>query len=201
MNARISAVKAAIFLCTLGCTAHAQAPAKRAITFKDLISMHRVSDPQVSPDGHWVAYTVATPDFDANRTSSDVWVVPASGGDARQLTRGGNNQRPRWSPEGRKVAFLSSRDGTSQIYTVPFEGGEPARVTFVSTGRDDQLWSPDGSWIAFVSAVYPDCRTDDCNAQRINGKDKSKVKARVYEKLLYRHWTAWSDGRRSHLSS
>ena len=199
MKARTSAVAGAIFLFIFASAAQTQAPPKRAITFKDLISMRRVSDPQISPDGRSVAYTVATPDLEANRVASDVWVVPATRGDARQLTHGGNNQRPRWSPDGKMVAFLSSRDGTTQIYTVPIESGEPARVTFLSTGAENELWSPDGKWIAFVSPVYPDCRTDECNAQRLSEKDKSKVKARVYEKLLYRHWTAWSDGRRSHL--
>ena len=83
----------------------------------------------------------------------------------RQLTRGGNNQRPRWSPDGKKLAFLSSRDGTTQIYAIAVEGGEPSRVTLLSTGADNELWSPDGKWIAFVSRVYPDCKTMTCNAQ------------------------------------
>jgi dipeptidyl aminopeptidase/acylaminoacyl peptidase len=198
MKARTLAANA-VFLFIFAGTAQTQGPSKRAITFKDLISVHRVSDPQISPDGRSVAYTVATPDLEANRTTSEVWLMAASGGDARQVTHGGNNQRPRWSPDGKAVAFLLSRDGTTQIYTVAVEGGEPLRVTLLSTGADNELWSPDGKWIAFVSPVYPDCKTDECNGQRISEKEMSKVKARVYGKLLFRHWTAWSDGRRSHL--
>jgi dipeptidyl aminopeptidase/acylaminoacyl peptidase len=72
-------------------------------------------------------------------------------------------------------------------------------VTFLSTGADNELWSPDGKWIAFVSSVYPNCKDDACNEQRDAEKEKSKVKARIYEKLLYRHWTTWWDGKRSHL--
>ena len=179
--------------------AGAQTSAKRAITFKDLISIHRVGDPQISPDARWVAYTVATPDIDANRNASNVWIVSMAGGDARQLTRSGKDQRPRWSPDGKTLVFLSSRDGASQVYSIPLEGGEPTRITSISTGADNELWSPDGKWIAFISSVYPDCKDEACNSQRDAEHAKSKVKAHVYDKLLYRHWTSWSDGKRSHL--
>ncbi len=179
--------------------AEAQSAPTRAITFSDLISMRRVSDPHISPDRLWVAYTVATADLDANRSATNIWIVSASGGDARQLTRSGKDSRPRWSPDGKSLAFLSSRDGVPQVYSIPLTGGEPTRITFLSTGADNQLWSPDGKAIAFISSVYPDCQDDSCNAQRDAAREKNKVKARVYEKLLYRHWTAWWDGKRSHL--
>ncbi|MGH9560708.1 MAG: TolB family protein, partial [Terracidiphilus sp.] len=158
-----------------------------------------VGEPQISPDARWIAYTVTTPDVDANRNASNIWIVSASGGDDRQLTRSGKDQRPRWSPDGKTLAFLSSRDGAAQIYSIPLEGGEPTRITSLSTGVDNELWSPDGKWIAFISDVYPDCKDDVCNSQRDAEHSKNKVKARVYDKLLYRHWTSWSDGKRSHL--
>ena len=180
-------------------SANAQTKEKRAITFRDLISMHRLGDPQLSPDGHWIAYTVATPDFDANHLVKDIWVVSVSGGEPHQLTKGGSDERARWSPDGEKLAFLSSRDGAAQVYEMSVSGGEPVKVTSLSGGADNELWSPDGKWIAFTSGVYPDCKDEACNASRDAAKDKSKVKARVYEQLLYRHWNAWSDGKRSHL--
>lgn len=177
----------------------AQAPPKRAITFQDLISMHRLSDPQISPDGQWVAYNVATPDLETNRSVRNIWIVPIAGGEPRQLTRSGSDERPRWSPDSQKIAFLSSRDAAPQVYEIGIEGGEARRVTNLSTGADNELWSPDGKWIAFVSSVYPGCRDDACNAQRDTERERSKVKARIYEKLLFRHWNAWWDGKRSHL--
>jgi len=178
----------------------AQEQRKRAITFQDLISMHRVSEPQISPDGKWIAYSVSTPDLDANRSIRNIWIVATSGGEARQLTRGGTDTRPRWSPDGKKLAFLSARvENNPQVFWMNLEGGEATKVTSLSTGADNELWSPDGKAIAFISSVYPDCKDDACNANRDTEKEKSKVKARIYDKLLYRHWTGWSDGKRSHL--
>lgn len=172
---------------------------KRAIGFDDMIAMHRVSDPQISPDGNWVAYVVTTPDMQANRNFSNIWLVPAAGGAERQLTRGGSDSRPRWSPDGKEIAFLSSRDGAQQVYVISLYGGESSRVTFLSTGADNELWSPDGKWLAFVSSVYPDCKDDACNRSRDEAATKNPVRAHVAEHLLYRHWTAWADGKRSHL--
>jgi len=85
------------------------------------------------------------------------------------------------------------------VYEMSVSGGEPVKVTSLSGGADNELWSPDGKWIAFTSGGYPDCKDEACNASRDAAKDKSKVKARVYDQLLYRHWNAWSDGKRSHL--
>lgn len=177
----------------------AQAPAKRAITFDDLISFHRVGDPQISPDGRWVAYVVATPDVNSNRTSRNIWLVPLAGGAPQQLTRSGRDGRPRWSPDSKRIAFISSRDGTPQIYLIALEGGEAQRLTNLSTGASDVLWSPDGSHLAFTSRVWPDCRDDACNRSRDEAAEKNPVKARLYDRLLYRHWSEWWDGKRSHL--
>lgn len=179
--------------------AGAQTSEKRAIAFSDLIAIHRVSDPQMSPDGQWIAYSVATPDLSANKMSQQIWIVPVAGGESRQLTHDGNNERPRWSPDGKKIAFVSSRDGTPQIFSISPEGGEPTPLSFLSTGADTEYWSPDGKWIAFVSRVYPDCADDACNARHDQEQQNNKVKAHVSEKLLYRHWTDWWDGKRSHL--
>jgi dipeptidyl aminopeptidase/acylaminoacyl peptidase len=193
----------AAFLCALALTfgtgLSAQEAAKHAITFDDLIKMHRIAEPQISPDGKWVAYTVSTPDMDANRGVSNIWIVPTSGGATLQLTQSGHDSSPVWSPDGKTIAFLSSRSGDSQVYLLSLEGGEAHALTKLSTGADLVKWSPDGKTIAFTSGVYPDCKDDECNSKRDAEKEKNKVKAHVAEHLLYRHWTHWNDGKRGHL--
>jgi dipeptidyl aminopeptidase/acylaminoacyl peptidase len=180
-------------------TLHAQSVAKRAVTFEDLIKMHRIAEPKISPDGQWVAYAVSTPDMEANRGVSNIWAARLAGGDAMQLTSGGHDSSPVWSPDSKTLAFLSSRDGNAQIYLLPMDGGEAREITHTSTGVDLVKFSPDGKTLAFTSSVYPDCKDDACNSARDEEKGKSKVKAHVSEQLLYRHWTHWSEGKRGHL--
>jgi dipeptidyl aminopeptidase/acylaminoacyl peptidase len=178
----------------------AQAPAKHAMTFDDLAAMQRVSEPQISPDGRWVAYTVGTTEMESNRIARNIWVVSTTpGSQPRQLTQSGHDTRPQWSPDGKKIAFLSNREGATQVYVMAAQGGSVKKITSLSTGADNEKWSPDGRSIAFTSSVYPDCADDACNHSRDDAAEKSKVKARAYDHLLYRHWVHWSDGKRSHL--
>jgi dipeptidyl aminopeptidase/acylaminoacyl peptidase len=188
--------------------AQSQEAAKHAITFDDLIAMHRIAEPRLSPDAKWVVYTVATPDMEANRNAMNLWMMAVAGGDAVQLTQSGKDSSAKWSPDGKTIAFLSSRSGASQIYVLSLDGGEARPLTKLSTGTDMVKWSPDGTAIAFTSSVYPDCVTrsagppnndDACNQKRNEEKDKDKVKAHVAEHLLYRHWTHWNESGRSHL--
>jgi dipeptidyl aminopeptidase/acylaminoacyl peptidase len=146
-----------------------------------------------------VAYTVTTPDLDANRNQSNIWIVPTAGGESLQLTQSSHDSSPVWAPDGNTIAFLSSRSGDSQVYLLSMEGGEAKQLTHISTGADIVKWSPDGNTIAFTSGVYPDCKDDACNSARDAEKEKNKVKAHVAEHLLYRHWTHWNDEKRSHL--
>jgi len=177
----------------------AQGAPKHAMTLDDLLKMHRVSGATISKDGLWVAYAVATPDLEANRSVTNIWIVNTAGGAPVQITQGGRDNSPSWSPDGKTLAFLSSRDGGSEIYLLSLAGGEAKKLTQLSTGADLFLWSPDGKMIAFTSSVYPDCKEDACNEKRDADKQKSKVKARIYDHLLYRHWDHWSEGKRSHL--
>src|ERR1700674_3936790 len=180
-------------------SAFAQDGSRHPITFTDMIGMHRVAEPEISRDGKWVAYTVTTPDMEANRGASNIWIVATAGGAEMQLTRSGHDSSPVWSPDGMTLAFLSSRNGVSQVYLLSMDGGEAHPLTKLSTGADIVKWSPDGKTLAFTSSVYPDCKDDDCNSKRDAEKEKDKVKAHVAERLLYRHWTHWSEGKRSHL--
>jgi len=191
----------ALFLFTLALPLlRSQAPRTRAINFDDFISLKRVTDPQVSPDGKLIAFVVTVMDREANGGNSDIWVVSADGGQARLLTSSPKADfSPRWSPDGKSIAFLSSRGGTFQIWMIPPAAGEARPVTNVSTGVSAFSWSPRGTHFAFTSSVFPECPDDESNRKKMEEQDKSPVKARLYTQLLYRHWDTWWDGTRSHL--
>jgi dipeptidyl aminopeptidase/acylaminoacyl peptidase len=200
INYRFKAFVLAGSLLFYSLPSRAQAPAKRAMTFDDLMAVERVGEPQISPDGRAVVYSVGTVDMDTNRIAHNIWIVStAPGSQPRQLTDTGHDNRPQWSPDGKSIAFVSSREGGSQIYVMGAKGGNAKKVTAISTGADNEKWSPDGKWIVFTSSVYPDCTDDACNRARDDAAEKSKVKAHVYDHLLYRHWVHWSEGKRSHL--
>jgi len=200
MNLKPRLASFGFLLLVVAHSGQAQAPSKHAMTFEDLAAMQRVGEPQISPDGRAVVYSVGTTDMDANRLAHNIWIVAtAPGSQPRQLTQTGHDTRPQWSPDGKSIAFLSSREGTPQVYLIPAQGGNTKRITSLSTGADNEKWSPDGRWIAFTSNVFPDCADDACNRSQDDVAQKNKVKARTYDHLLYRHWVHWSDGKRSHL--
>jgi len=193
-------IRVAFAFITLAACSVAQA--KRPITFEDLMKIQRVSDPQVSPDGQWVAFVVTNVDLEANKKPSHIWLISAGGGEPRQLTRGeGSDSRPRWSPDGKSIAFISTRGGKSQIWIIPMAAGEAHSLTSVSTEADGVVWASKGDTLLFTSQVYPDCTNDDCNRKRLEEAEKSKVKARIIDELLFRHWDSWREGKYTHLLS
>jgi dipeptidyl aminopeptidase/acylaminoacyl peptidase len=196
-------VTLAFFLAT---TAFAQTPEKRPFTFEDMMALKRVGAPVPSPDGKWVVCDCEDVDLAANTKVSHLWIVPATGGESRRLNPTPNHEeRPRFSPDGKRLIWTSKATDPTQIWRCDFEPesgqlvGKPHQVTSISTGADGAIWSPDGKNIVFVSAVYPDCKDDACNKQRDEELKKSKVKAKIFTKLFYRHWSAFTEFKRSHL--
>jgi len=188
---------AIVFLILAGATL---AYAKHPITFEDLAKVERISDPQVSPDGKWIAYVQGTADLEANKTVRHIWLIPAAGGEPRQLTRGeGSDTRPRWCPQGNELAFISTRSGKSQIWVIPVSGGEAHQLTSISTEADGAVWARESDTLLFTSKVYPDCAEDECNQKRLEEHAKSKVKAQIIDELLFRHWDEYRDGKYTHL--
>ena len=174
--------------------------AQRPLTFDEFIRLGRVGDPQVSPDGSTIAFVVTYHNKAENKTNSNIYTVPTSGGTVQQLTTAkGANFNPRWLPDGKTLAFISTRDGEAQIWAVNVAGGEARKISSISTGASDLQVSPDGRWFAFSSEVYPDCTDDESNSKRAEEVEKSKVKAKIFDKLPYRIWNAWKDGKRNHL--
>ena len=163
------------------------------MTVETLLKLHRIGEPQLSPDGKTIAYEVITPNLEANTVAVvDLHrAIGIEGGTPRKL---GDGTRPRWSPDGKRIAII--RNG--QVWTISPDGSDAKQVTRISTEADGEIWAPDGRHFLFISDVYPDCPDDACNGQRDADRAKSKVKAHLVKRLLYRHWTAWKDDKRSH---
>lgn len=176
------------------------AQSKQPFSAAAMMQIQRITDPQVSPDGVWVAFSVAKVNVEGNNSDRQIYIVPASGGTPRPLTKEGANTHPRWSPDSKRIAFHSTRSGDSQIWAMDADGGNQKAMTSLSTGAEGLKWSPDGKSFLFTSTVYPECNADDaCNKRKLDAEKNSKVKAKVYTSLLYRHWTEWQGARRKHL--
>ena len=172
----------------------ADAPAA-PFTPQDLVSLKRLSDPQVSPDGTRVAYVLRSTDLAANRGRTDLWLLDLTQPDApaRQLTTdAANDSTPRWSADGRSLFFLSTRSGSSQVWRLPLDGGEPQQVTRWPVDVNALQVAPDGKRIAVSMDVHPDCADLACSATRLAAKPKGS--GMVFNQLFVRHWDRWEDG-------
>lgn len=194
---------AALIICLAAAAAVGQAP--RGITPEDYYSFEFVSDPNISPDGKLVAYVVTKIDRAQNRRNSSIWMVATDGSRApwKFTTSPQTSNSPRWSPDGKSLAFLSSRPEAmaaataaepprAQVYLLSMNGGEAGRITDFKNGVSLFRWSPDGTHIVVVSRIGPsDSRTGD-------NKDRSDV--RHYKNTSYKfNDTGWFDDRRTHL--
>src|SRR5437764_10671117 len=149
---------------------------ERRFTIDDLLKVRRVGDPQVSPKSDFVAFTITDVDKVANKSTTQIYLGPLSGGEPRQLTNDEHSSaNPRWSPDGDKLAFISARDGEDQIWTMDISSGALKKITTISTGAGDPVWSPDRNWLAFVSDIYPECKDAACNKRMSGQRSQSKL--------------------------
>jgi Tol biopolymer transport system component len=172
------------------------------MTIEDLIIAPRVADPQLSPDGRTVLFLRTTTDGRTGRRNADIWSVSADGtGEGKALIHGEKTENtPRWSPDGKLIAFLANRDGATQVYIGDADGSGVKKLTNLAAGVQPPLvWSPDGSRLAFVSDVYPECADEACNKQKLDEAEQNPVKVHRLTRLLYRHWDEWREKMRHHV--
>src|SRR6266853_1414979 len=185
---RITGLLVSCLLATLTPPVGAQ---KRAITVDDYLALKSVGNPQLSPDGKWVAYTVTEPSLKDNRGITRIWLAEVASGSARQLTAGpGSDRQPRWSPDGRTLAFVSTRGNGAQLWVLPVAGGEARRLTSLADGVFDPVWLPDGTGLIVTSDIkWPAAQEID----RRNGDFPTD--ARIWTGAMWRHWDDWRAGK------
>src|SRR5258705_9664788 len=200
----------ALFLSILPNTAHAQKPPTqpRPITIDDLFQIREVSDPQLSPDAQSVAYTVKTLLVKEDKSEERIWSEPTNGGEAIPLTAEGvSSSHPRWSPDGKYLAFLSARnEGKTQVWLLNRSGGEAQHLTETPQDVDDFAWSPDSTRLAVVLRDPSEEELDaaktkdkDKDAEAKNKKPKTK-KPWVIDRLQFKHdEVGYLDRRRAHV--
>ncbi len=167
---------------------------------RDMLAMERISDPQVSPDGRWVAFTLRTTDYEKNKGATDVWIAATDGSGARRLTtHEASDSAARWMPGGHTLVFLSSRGGSSQVWEIRTDGGEPRQLTDFPVDVGGVVPFADGRHFALVIEVHPGAANLAESAKLDAEVEENPVKARLYEQLMFRHWDSWEDGKRSHV--
>jgi dipeptidyl aminopeptidase/acylaminoacyl peptidase len=193
----ISAVILAIFL-----TSPLAAQGKRGMTIDDLIGAVRVGDPELSADGRQVLFTRTTTALDTGRRNTDIWSVPADASQGPRELIGGEKTEtaPHFTADGKHIVFISNRDGSPQVYIAGSDGRSIRQITKISTGAQPPLViSRDGTRVAFVSDVYPQCHDDECNGRTRESAERDPVKVRVLTGLPFRHWDEWRTNIRHHL--
>src|SRR5688572_22040663 len=172
-------------LTLLALAALAQAAPPAAFTATEMMKLHRLADPQVSPDGKRVLYVATQVDAVSNARNSDLWVVPLAGGDPRRLTaHPKSDSRGRWSPDGKRIAFVSSREGGSQVWIVDAAGGQERQATTLPTEAAGVSWVDDRHLLV-TSDVFPECDASGgrydaaCQKRHLDAAGKGSS-ARVY---------------------
>ena len=178
---------------------------KRAFDLKDYYTVKYVGSPQLSPDGSTLAFTVTNYDFPKSEQSTQIWLVDSDGDNLRQLTDMEEDaSRPRWHPKGLSLMFTSKDTVTdaTQAFDINIESGKITQLTSFSMGVSNPRWSPDGKYLVFASRVFPEAGADsELNKSIQEDMDDGPVQAHYAKSLLYRHWTFFKDGKRSHLFS
>ncbi|MGD8452366.1 MAG: S9 family peptidase [Phycisphaerae bacterium] len=166
----------------------------------DMLAMERLTDPQASPDGSRIAFSLRVTNLEENKGVQDVWLVHADGAGLRRLTtHSAGSSHARWSPDGKSVYFLSARGDTTQVWRIAADGGEATAVTDLPLDVGSFAVSPTGKHLAVSLEVFPDAKTPADTKSRLDEIEKRKCTGRTFDQLFIRHWDTWKDGRRSHV--
>jgi dipeptidyl aminopeptidase/acylaminoacyl peptidase len=182
------------------------APAASLAPFsvQDLLALRRISDPDVSPDGRRLAFTLRTDDLHANKGHTSIWLLDTAkrGAEPRALTTDESHDGGAvWSHDGEFIYFLSARSGTAQVWRMTTSGGAPVQVTNLPVDVGSFRVAPTGDRLLVSLEVFRDCDDLACTKQRLETAAKSMATGVLYDHLFVRHWDAWADGRRSQLFS
>ena len=177
-----------------------QNEATHPFSVHDMLAMDRISEPQVSPDGTWIVFTLRKTDLDANRGRTDLWLIDVEGKNLRQLTsHPAGDFSPRWSSCGKYIWFLSTRSGSSQVWGISLSGGEAQQFTHLPLDVGNLLVSPFSKHLAFTMDVFVDLKSVQKTKDKLDEIANRKATGVLYDRLFIRHWDTWMDGRRSHL--
>lgn len=191
---------AAIATAVITSAASPRAAEAKGLTIEDMLAMQRISEPAVSPDGKWVAFTVRDTDYEANRGKNDLWLASTDGAQLRRLTTDpAADTSAAWSPDGKWIYFSSSRGGSSQVWRIAMAGGEAEQVTKLPTDVGGFKLFPDGKRMVLALEVWPETKSLAESLSRDAAKAKSKGSAQIYDQLMFRHWDSWEDGKYNHL--
>lgn len=172
----------------------------RKLTVEDLWHLKRIGAPSISPDGSRVVVELTTWNIDKNESTSELWILATDGSSRQQLTNsGGKNSGPRWSPDGRSIAFVTKRagDDNTQIYLINPEGGEARRLGKLPTAPSGLKWAADSGAVYCVGWTWPDCANDAAHAKREQDLKEAKSKAIVITDATFRYWDHFiADGKR-----
>jgi dipeptidyl aminopeptidase/acylaminoacyl peptidase len=174
---------------------------KKALSAEVMWQLSRLGPPSVSPDGKWAVLSVTHYDAKTDKSLSALWLVPTAGGTARQLTAGGPDSSPIWSPDGGWIAFLGKRpdDEMAQIYVIAVDGGEARRLTSVPGGAFAPKWFPDSKRVAFATWTFPTWKGWEDQVKQAKERKESKMTARVWTKAPARHWDRLLDERHAYV--
>lgn len=184
----------------VGLIINGHAAETRALKIEDLFRMQRLSEVAVAPDGSRIAFTLQTVKIEDNSSRRVIYLIHPDGSNLQPFTSAEyNSWAPQWSPDSKTLAFLSDRSGTPQIYFQSPDSLSPQPITSLYCGVTSFRWSPSGRKLAFVTRVYPDLTDFAAMETRDKERAANPVKARVYDRLLFRHWDSYWDGKRNHI--